>query len=408
MGALLYQWSTAAQLVSVLMIALFYTTLARSVRRSEVVWWQASWWWNFAALAITVTFWMFTFPPVGNALIRGAYIGGKTASVLLLVQGALAMRHPGARWLSTRVLTGVSLAMALAGVVLLATVDRVGVAVQGPMGVLFLLCGANLLRGRVGLAQWLGVGFLLRGSFAVVEAVAYMADSLPAGALIGEHARLLSLFLGLHSTIDVAGEWLLALGGVLAITRRTQNEMESANADLRTVQDQLRNLADRDPLTSLANRRALSVAFRSVYDKGAALVFLDLDAFKIINDTMGHAVGDACLRRFADALRHSFRPEDVIVRYAGDEFVVVCAGADVGTAEARVDSMRDRLLNDPELPTIQFSAGVVALASHANADAALEAADAAMYENKKERAMDRASRPSIARARLSGTFTAMP
>ena len=408
MGALLYQWSTAAQLVTVLMIALFYTTLARSVRRSEVVWWQASWWWNFVALAVTVVFWFFTFSPTGNSLIRGAYIGGKMASVLLLVQGALAMRHPGARWLSTRVLTGVSLAAALVGVLFLATVDRVGLAVQGPMGVLFLLCGVNLLRGRVGLTLWLGVGFLLRGSIAVVEAAAYLADSLQAGMLAAEHARLLSLFLGSHSAIDVAGEWLLALGGVLAITRRTQNEMESANADLRTVQDQLRNLADRDPLTSLANRRALSVAFRSVYDEGAALVFLDLDAFKIINDTMGHAVGDACLRRFADALRHSFRPEDVIVRYAGDEFVVVCAGADVGTAEARVDSMRDRLLQDPELPTIQFSAGVVALASHAHADAALEAADAAMYENKKARAMDRASRPSIARARLSGTFTAMP
>ena len=408
MGALLYQWSTAAQLVTVLMIALFYTTLGRSVRRSEVVWWQASWWWNFVALSVTVVFWFFTFSPTGDSLIRGAYIGGKSASVLLLVQGALAMRHPGARWLSTRVLTGVSLAAALVGVLFLATVDRVGVAVQGPMGVLFLLCGVNLLRGRVGLTLWLGVGFLLRGSIAVVEAAAYLADSLPAGTLTAEQARLLSLFLGSHSAIDVAGEWLLALGGVLAITRRTQNEMESANADLRTVQDQLRNLADRDPLTSLANRRALSVTFRSVYDEGAALVFLDLDAFKIINDTMGHAVGDACLRRFADALRHSFRPEDVIVRYAGDEFVVVCAGADVGTAEARVDSMRDRLLQDPQLPTIQFSAGVVALASHAHAETALEAADAAMYENKKARAMDRASRPSIARARLSGTFTAMP
>ena len=408
MGALLYQWSTAAQLVTVLTIALFYTTLGRSVRRSEVVWWQASWWWNFVALSVTVVFWFFTFSPTGNSLIRGAYIGGKTASVLLLVQGALAMRHPGARWLSTRVLTGVSVAAALVGVLFLVTVDRVGVAVQGPMGVLFLLCGVNLLRGRVGLTLWLGVGFLLRGSIAVVEAAAYLADSLPAGTLTAEHARLLSLFLGSHSAIDVAGEWLLALGGVLAITRRTQNEMESANADLRTVQDQLRNLADRDPLTSLANRRALSVTFRSVYDEGAALVFLDLDAFKIINDTLGHAVGDACLRRFADALRHSFRPEDVIVRYAGDEFVVVCAGADVGTAEARVDSMRDRLLQDPQLPTIQFSAGVVALASHAHAEAALEAADAAMYENKKARAMDRASRPSIARARLSGTFTAMP
>ena len=408
MGALLYQWSTGAQLVSVFMIALFYTTLGRSVRRSEVVWWQESWWWNFLALAVTVAFWLFTFPRGGTSLIRGVYVGSKTASVLLLVQGALAMRHPGARWLSTRVLAGASIAAALVGVLFLASVDRVGVAVQGPMGILFLLCGVNLLRGRIGVTQWLGVGFLLRGALAMVEAAAYLADSLPPGTLAPHQAGMVALFLGAHSAMDVAGEWLLALGGVLAITRRTQNEMQSANADLRTVQDQLRNLADRDPLTSLANRRALAAAFRSVYDDGATLVFLDLDGFKTINDTLGHVVGDTCLRRFADALRHSFRPEDVIVRYAGDEFVVVCAGADIGTAEARVDSMRDRLLHDPELPIIQFSAGVVALASHEHADAALEAADSAMYENKKARAMDRASRPSIARARLSGTFTAMP
>ncbi len=408
MGALLYQWSTAAQLVSVLMIALFYTTLGRSVRRAEVVWWQASWWWNLVAIAVTVVFWQAIFPPLGNLLIRGVYVGSKAAFVLLLVQGALAMRHPGARWLSTRFLIGASVACAVLGMLVLDTVDRVGVAVQAPIGVLFLLCGANLLRGQVAVTQWLGVGFVLRGAFAVAEASAYLADSLPAGALSANTARLVSLFLGAHSGIDVAGEWLLALGGVLAITRRSQKEMESANADLRTVQDQLRNLADRDPLTSLANRRALAGAFRSVYDDGAALVFLDLDGFKTINDSLGHAVGDTCLRRFADALRKSFRPEDVIVRYAGDEFVVVCAGADIGTAEARVESMRDRLLQDPELPTIQFSAGIVALASHEHADAALEAADAAMYENKKERAMDRMSRPSIARARLSGTFTAMP
>lgn len=408
MGTLLYQWSTAAQLASVFMIALFYTTLGRSVKRSEVVWWQESWWWNFVALAVAVVFWYFTPARPATLLIRGTYVAGKTASVLLLVQGALAMRQPGARWLSTRMLVGLPAATAVISVLFLDSVDRVGIAVQGPMAVLFLLCGANLLGGRVPLAQWLGIGFLLRGGIALVEAVAYLAESFPAGSLSADNVRLVSLFLGSHSAIDVAGEWLLALGGVLAITRRTQSEMESANADLRTVQDQLRNLADRDPLTGLANRRALAASFRSVYDEGAALVFLDLDGFKAINDSFGHAVGDTCLRRFAEALRHSFRPEDVIVRYAGDEFVIVCAGADVGTAEARVDSMRDRLLEDPELPTIQFSAGVAALASHEHADSALEAADSSMYENKKARATERSLRPNIVRARLSGTFTAMP
>ena len=150
LGRLLYQWSTAAQLVSVLMIALFYATLARSIKRDEVSWWAQSWWANFGALVVTVGYWFLPPSLVVAPAIRALYVGGKIASVLLLIQGALAMRRPGTRWMTNRALSLWTVASAIGGVLFLASVDRVGVAVQGVMGALMLACAVSLLRARSG------------------------------------------------------------------------------------------------------------------------------------------------------------------------------------------------------------------------------------------------------------------
>ncbi|MEP6617699.1 MAG: GGDEF domain-containing protein [bacterium] len=384
MDVLLYQLSTLAQLVSVLIIALFYATLARAVPRAEVTWWSRSWWYDLAALAVTVSYWFFTPSDVVARVILALYVTGKIAFVLMLVQGAMSFRVPGALWISKRTLTLILAGMALFGTVFLGSIDRVGVGVQGIMGALFLWCGIRLLRDRSEATTWLAAGFIARGWFALVEALAYGAHMLPKSMLTDAQSANFTLFLGMHSSIDVAAEWLLALGGVLALTRRAQTHLESANDHLLVVQEELRRLADRDPLTGLANRRALPEAFRSAYDTGASLVFCDLNQFKRINDTYGHAAGDASLVRFATALRASFRPDDDVIRFAGDEFLVVCKTMELGMAMDRVERVRSRLADpgDHVIP-LEFSAGVVYLEPGGDADAALRAADAAMYETKR-------------------------
>ena len=397
---LLYRWSTAAQLVSVLLIALFYASLARSVNRAEVRWWALAWWFDLAAMALTLRYWVATPAHTEAVVIRSLYVAGKLAFVLLLVQGAWAVRTPGARWLSTGARVGLFLAALLAAV-MLPSVDSVGVFTQSMIGVLLLWCGVALLRARPGVSRWLALGFVVRGLLGLVESLAYAGHAMAPGTFSPETSRLIGLFLGAHSSLDLISEWVLALGGVLAITRRTQAEMESTNADLLLVQEQLRNVADRDPLTALANRRGLAQAFRNVYERGAVLVFCDLDNFKQVNDTFGHAVGDACLVRFATAFRDTFRPEDVLVRYAGDEFIAVCDGMDVAMAQARVAELRDRLQSDITPPPILFSAGVVAVGERENPAVVLEAADAAMYLDKKQRAQERASRATLAMRRTS-------
>ena len=140
--------------------------------------------------------------------------------------------------------------------------------------------------------------------------------------------RVAGIFLSTSSSFDTAAEWLLVLGCVLAVSDRGRRELQDALRDLVAAQEDLRRLADRDPLTALVNRRSLPEIFRAVQPHGALMLFFDLDGFKKINDVHGHAAGDACLKVFAAALRDSFRPDDHVIRYGGDEFLVVANGLD--------------------------------------------------------------------------------
>jgi diguanylate cyclase (GGDEF)-like protein len=86
----------------------------------------------------------------------------------------------------------------------------------------------------------------------------------------------------------------------------------------------LAHQASHDPLTGLPNRTALlELLTERAGDPRTAVIFLDLDGFKPINDRYGHAVGDEVLRQLAERLRSSVRRDDVVARYGGDEFVVV-------------------------------------------------------------------------------------
>jgi diguanylate cyclase len=135
------------------------------------------------------------------------------------------------------------------------------------------------------------------------------------------------------------------------------------------------------------NRRALPEVMRAVQPGGALVLFFDLDGFKAVNDQHGHSVGDDCLRRFANALRECFRPQDALVRYAGDEFLVVAQGLELKAALERIERLRVRLRDSgAQAPDVAFSVGTAVLQPGGLPAAALEAADRSMYEAKAARA----------------------
>ena len=389
---LLWRWSTAVQVTSLLMIAVFFTILGRSIRTAALQSWVRAWQCNFGALAVTLFFWFFQPPPWGLRFVAAPlYMGLKMAFVVFLIQGAWAMRQPGRPLPTSRALAGGLLAYGLATPLLVRSLDQIGVVQHTLMGPLLVGAGLALaMRFQVGLG-WLAAGFLARGLLALVEAVAYFLQLAPgsASARISDAA---ATFRSASSSFDSATEWLLALGCVLAVSEWVQRELLRANAELLVAQEDVRKLADRDPLTGLANRRGLAEVFRAAQPGGATLLFFDLDEFKKINDRHGHAAGDEALRRFAAALRESFRPSDALVRYAGDEFLVVAAGLDAGAAEDRLQALRARLRRATVAGTpIAFSVGVAEMPPGGHPDAALARADEAMYEAKRRR------RPGVAR-----------
>ncbi len=166
--------------------------------------------------------------------------------------------------------------------------------------------------------------------------------------------------------------------------------------DRRHYEAELQRLAEVDELTGLPNRRAfLSVlsdhlASRRREDSRGALLVLDLDRFKEVNDTLGHAIGDRLLVQAARAMEERLRDSDCLGRLGGDEFAVLLPRADESEAERVADALAARL-RDEMVPTaegavrpVSASIGVVPLsgAAGANVDRALRTADDAMYAAK--------------------------
>jgi len=177
---------------------------------------------------------------------------------------------------------------------------------------------------------------------------------------------------------------------LLEANRRLQQQLEENQA----LQEQLRDQAVRDPLTGLFNRRyadetlprELSRAER--VGEPLALVMLDLDHFKALNDRFGHAAGDQLLRELGLLLRAKTRRADIACRFGGEEFLVAMPGTDAPSAAGRAEDLRESFA---ELAGAQgrggllctLSAGVAAFPEHASSlEALLAGADLALYAAK--------------------------
>jgi diguanylate cyclase (GGDEF)-like protein len=179
-------------------------------------------------------------------------------------------------------------------------------------------------------------------------------------------------------------------------TRQTVRRLRSELARALALIGELQESAESDFLLGIRNRRgferdlARAIAYIKRYHATAALIILDVDRLKPINDNFGHAAGDEVLKAVATVLSGQIRSSDVVARLGGDEFAILLwnltetdARAKAALMEEEIDRLtfvfRDRTVS------AGASAGIAMLDVHAEIGRALEAADSAMYQRKAQR-----------------------
>ncbi|CTP91648.1 periplasmic/7TM domain sensor diguanylate cyclase [Xanthomonas translucens pv. poae] len=294
------------------------------------------------------------------------------AAVLFLERFAdLAQYLPRARhWL--RGYAALVLLIGLPALLPLPWLDALGRALVNPL----LILGGPLLLGIAAAAAWRGSRYA--GLF-----------------LLGWTPLLLVTVVGSLQGFGMAAGWTwsdeaLAAGAFEALVLSLG--LAERSTSLRRDRDQARQLADLDPLTCLLNRRAWHERVTALKQAARrrrqplALMFLDVDHFKRLNDRYGHRAGDDGLRALAQALHEELRGDDLIGRYGGEEFVIALPGIDAAQATAIADRIRERFraqaaLAFPELqPTV--SIGVVQLRPGDDANGLVQRADEALYASK--------------------------
>ena len=174
-------------------------------------------------------------------------------------------------------------------------------------------------------------------------------------------------------------------------------EVEKLRRDVEKMRTRIREaekLADHDAMLPVLNRRAFMaelgrvVAFARRYKEPAGLAYLDIDNFKQINDTYGHAAGDAALRHLVDIVAGNIRETDIVGRLGGDEFGVVLVRSDEKSSHAKAEALRllislhPLLMDGVEIP-MSVSVGAISIDGTMEPQEALALADKAMYHAKR-------------------------
>lgn len=224
---------------------------------------------------------------------------------------------------------------------------------------------------------------------------------------IGRHAEAIARADSLESLAGVVREMVDESRAVQQRVGQAQARLQSEHAQaselearVRELEADLRRLSEEvstDALTQVANRRGLAQAFEAESARRAresddapplSVGLIDIDNFKRLNDTLGHAAGDVALRQLAAVVRERLRPADHLARFGGEEFVVLMPATPVPEAQQALTRLQRSLtaslfMHDQKEVFVTFSAGVTDWRPGEALEATLERADEALYEAKR-------------------------
>jgi len=404
-----------------------YVTLdmARRVRDHRRA--AARWWWASGALVMGTGVWATHF--VGMmAFDAGVQLGYARAATALSWLAAVAAagvamglgNRPTLTWpaLATGALT-MTLGISSMHYLGMAAIDlapgivwrwpvvalSVAVALAASAAALALLVVLRRVPAGRRVPTQLGAAGLIGGAICGTHYIGMAAVQLPLGVVCRSLDQLGGEGLGLLVGGVAALILSLALIGSAHDSRQRAREtrlarsLQHANAQLQHANAELKQLAFRDVLTGLPNRLLFDDRLKHAIDRlqplpassvgpQLAVLFIDLDGFKPVNDSLGHGAGDLVLREAARRLEGVTRASDTLARLGGDEFVLLLAPLDAAAtasalAERLIEALRRPFALDGQSVTLGCSIGIAQFPEHGASDRLLACADAAMYAAKR-------------------------
>lgn len=199
------------------------------------------------------------------------------------------------------------------------------------------------------------------------------------------------------STSDLTTDQLRLLASLMTERHGLLETIRTLNSEL----DHAKTIADHDPLLPIFNRRAFvrelskQLSFCRRYKIETCLIYIDLDRFKALNDTLGHSTGDLALKDIVRVMKSDLRESDLTGRLGGDEFAILLPGANLAAAHTKSEKLRAEIqkLQYGETPvqmTLDASCGVVEWQPSESAEHLIDRADEAMFVEKRRHQKARA------------------
>ena len=398
----LQSFGVISQIAAAILLVMLFMLLRRYAGRRPYFFAWSNAWLAYAVALIALGSRLYVFPTVfGPGFESGGwadicyliYQFGKLAFVVLLLHGTLlylkGMSHPLSglmRWLWAGI-GAFTLISVMASSTLYAIIFWQGLCNV----VVYAFCSVAMLALPVS-RRSLGTrttGIVLAASLVlwIVYLVTLLTFAIP-----GVHIdlNLQKLMGGPNNYLDLTLCMLLAFGMVLVLFEDAKREIDTAHHELRIAHEQLLRESLLDSMTGAYNRRAFNEGAGLEDAQGAfgALVVLDMDNLKDVNDIYGHKYGDELLKHFASVLRAGLRPSDKLYRLGGDEFLVVMPRAVASIAGPRIQELIAtapslKLADSGALIKIRASVGAADFSSVENIEIALHEADRSMYAQKR-------------------------
>jgi len=293
----------------------------------------------------------------------------------------------------------------VAGLVLIAGVALFAAQSGRAIGSRVLVAGAAIAQGGMLVAVGVtgGAASAYFPYYLLPVLVTILSGSWRAAGMTGGLAVAGLIGVGLSAPLtDAARDLVLArIGQVITMTLfaaatasvigATRHALAERTEALISQRDDAFQMAITDELTGLYNRHYMRdelrrmIAHASRHDRPFAIISLDVDGLKQVNDSRGHQAGDALLRGIAESLRAVLRTEDIPVRTGGDEFVVLLPDADRAEAVKVVHRIRQRIATLPDRGSRGVSTGIAVWRRGTDADDALRQADEELYRAKAAR-----------------------